>query len=46
LVHAVGTRDGADFLEHVRVVFGLADGRVKELWLDPGDRASFAKHLT
>ena len=29
LVHAVGSRDGADFLEHVRVVFGLADGRVK-----------------
>jgi SnoaL-like domain len=46
LVHAVGSRDGEEFVEHVRVVFGLADGRVKELWLDPGDRASFAKHLS
>jgi hypothetical protein len=46
LVHAVGSRDGEEFVEHVRVIFGLADGRVKELWLDPGDRASFAKHLS
>lgn len=46
LVHATGARDGAEFVEHVRLVFGLADGRVKELWLDPGDRASFAKNLS
>jgi hypothetical protein len=45
LIHAIGSRDGAEFVEHVRVIFGLADGRVKELWLDPGDRASFARHL-
>ncbi len=45
LVHAVGSRDGAEFVEHVRVILGLADGRIKELWLDPGDRPSFAKHL-
>lgn len=45
LVHAVGSRDGAEFLENVRVILGLAEGRVRELWLDPGDRASFAKHL-
>jgi hypothetical protein len=46
LVHAMGAKDGAEFVEHVRFVFGLADGRVKELWLDPGDRASFAKNLS
>jgi hypothetical protein len=45
LVHAVGSREGEEFVEHVRVILGLADGRIKELWLDPGDRLSFAKHL-
>ena len=45
LVHAVGTRDGAEFVENVRMILGLADGRVKELWIDPGDRASFAKNF-
>lgn len=46
LVHALGARDGEDFLEHVRLVLGMDAGRVKELWLDPGDRPSFLKHLS
>jgi|SRR5882757_3309082 len=46
LVHVVGTRDGAEFVEHLRLIFGMADGRVKEFWLDPGDRISFAKHVS
>jgi len=46
LVHAVGARDGVEFVEHVRLILGLEDGKVKELWLDPGDRGSFAKHLS
>jgi|GEM_PF-4843247 len=46
LVHATGVRDGEEFLEHLRVIFGLGEGRIQELWLDPGDRASFAKHLS
>lgn len=45
LVHAVGTADGAEFTEPLRVIFGLDGGRVKELWLDPGDRASFTAKL-
>jgi hypothetical protein len=46
LVHAVGTRNGAEFTEHLRLIFGMADGRIKEFWIDPGDRASFAKNLS
>jgi hypothetical protein len=46
LVHAVGSRDGAEFLEHLRLIFGMAEGRIKEFWIDPGDRESFAKNLS
>lgn len=45
LVHAAGSADGADYVEHLRMVFGLDGGRVKEMWIDPGDRASFAAKL-
>ncbi|MGQ0467647.1 MAG: hypothetical protein ACT4QG_20300 [Sporichthyaceae bacterium] len=45
LVHAVGTKDGENFVEHLRVILGMDGGRVAELWLDPGDRPSFAKNL-
>lgn len=46
LVHVHGSRDGAEFLEHLRVIIGMDEGRIKELWLDPGDRPSFAKNLS
>ena len=46
LLHVHGSRDGTDFVEHVRLVLGMDAGRVKELWLDPGDRPSFAKNLS
>jgi hypothetical protein len=46
LVHAVGAREGAEFTEHLRLIFGMSDGRIKEFWIDPGDRASFAKNLS
>jgi hypothetical protein len=46
LVHVVGSRDGVEFLEHLRVIIGMDEGRIKELWLDPGDRPSFAKNLS
>jgi hypothetical protein len=43
LVDATGTRNGAEFSERVRVIMGLADGRVRELWIDPVDRESFGR---
>jgi hypothetical protein len=46
LVHAVSTHGDVEFVEFIRLIFGLEEGRVKELWLDPGDRASFAKHFS
>jgi hypothetical protein len=46
LVHVHGSRDGAEFVEHLRVIIGMDEGRIKELWLDPGDRASFAANLS
>lgn len=46
LVHVHGSRDGAEFVEHLRVILGMDAGRIKELWLDPGDRSSFAKNLS
>ena len=46
LVHAVGARDGAEFVEHLRLIFGMAEGRIMEFWIDPGDRESFAKNLS
>lgn len=46
LVHVHGSRDGSEFVEHLRVIIGMDEGRIKELWLDPGDRPSFAKNLS
>ena len=43
LVDASGSRDGDEFAETLRVVMGLGDGRVKELWIDPVDRESFGR---
>lgn len=43
LVDASGNRDGDEFTERLRVVLGLADGRVKEVWIDPVDRESFSR---
>ncbi len=43
LVDATGKRGEEEFSETLRVVMGMADGRVKEVWIDPVDRASFDK---
>lgn len=43
LLDVSGTRDGAPFAEKVRLIMGLAGGRIQELWLDPGDRESFGR---
>lgn len=43
LVDATGKRGDDEFSERLRVVLGLADGRVKEVWIDPVDRESFAR---
>jgi ketosteroid isomerase-like protein len=45
VLEASGTRDGEPFTETLRLVLGLAGGRVKELWVDPVDTESFAKAL-
>lgn len=45
LIDATGKRGDDEFTERLRVIMGLADGRVKEVWIDPVDRESFARAL-
>ena len=45
LVEACGSADGEDYTEIVRLVLGMANGRVQELWIDPVDRESFERRF-
>jgi hypothetical protein len=45
LVEATATVDGEEATDVLRVVLGLANGRVQELWIDPVDRESFDRRF-
>ena len=43
VITASGRRGEDEFSETLKVVLGLAGGRVQELWIDPVDRESFER---
>ena len=45
LVEATATVDGEEATDKLRVVLGLANGRVQEMWIDPVDRESFERRF-